>query len=172
MAITSVTNFLAHILIKVFVSELEKEVEFWLPKSKTEKKDEGLEIDTETWETKIEELKTPQEEECVFVYVDKYDELEKSYKLILTATLKKINTNPWAFVPKTLVKDLGEIEENERGKFYFKIPLWFWEKILEKIISDTLEFFNKDKEEEEKFKKNDFKLHNVEKTNLKLLKNE
>ena len=41
------------ILIKVFVSELEKEVEFWLPKSKTEKKDEGLEIDTETWETKI-----------------------------------------------------------------------------------------------------------------------
>jgi len=151
------------ILIKAFVSELEKEVEFWLPKSKAEKKDKGLEIDTETWETKIEELKTPQEEECVFVYVDKYEELEKSYKLILTATLKKINTNPWAFVPKTLVKDLGEIEENERGKFYFKIPLWFWEKNLEKIISDTLEFFNKDKEKgEEKFKKNDFKLWSVE----------
>lgn len=151
------------ILIKVFVSELEKEVEFWLPKSKAEKKDKGLEIDPETWETKIEELKTPQEEECVFVYVDKYEELEKSYKLILTATLKKINTNPWAFVPKTLVKDLGEIEENERGKFYFKIPLWFWEKNLAKIISDTLEFFNKDKEKgEEKFKKNDFKLWSVE----------
>ena len=143
------------ILIKVFVSELEKEVEFWLPKSKTEKKDEGLEIDTETWETKIEELKTPQEEECVFVYVDKYEELEKSYKLILTA--------PWTFVPKSLVKEFREIEENERGKFYFKIPLWFWEKNLEKIISDTLEFFNKDKEEEKKFKKNEFKLHNVEK---------
>jgi len=77
------------ILIKAFVSELEKEVEFWLPKSKAEKKDKGLEIDPETWETKIEELKTPQEEECVFVYVDKYEELEKSYKLILTATLKK-----------------------------------------------------------------------------------
>ena len=151
------------ILIKAFVSELEKEVEFWLPKSKAEKKDKGLEIDTETWETKIEELKTPQEEECVFVYVDKYEELEKSYKLILTATLKKINTNPWAFVPKTLVKDLGEIEENERGKFYFKIPRWFWEKNLEKIISDTLEFFNKDKEKgEEKFKKNDFKLWSLE----------
>ena len=150
------------ILIKAFVSELEKEMEFWLPKSKTEKKDEGLEIDTETWETKIEELKTPQEEECVFVYVDKYEETEKSYKLILTATLKKINTNPWTFVPKSLVKELREIEENERGKFYFKIPLWFWEKNLEKIISDTLEFFNKDKEEEEKFKKKDFKLHNVE----------
>ena len=88
--------------------------------------------------------------------------MEKSYKLILTATLKKINTNPWAFVPKTSVKDLGEIEENERGKFYFKIPLWFWEKNLEKIISDTLEFFNKDKEEEEKFKKNDFKLWSLE----------
>ena len=151
------------ILIKAFVSELEKEVEFWLPKSKAEKKDKGLEIDSETWETKIEELKTPQEEECVFVYVDKYEELEKSYKLILTATLKKINTNPWAFVPKTSVKDLGEIEENERGKFYFKIPLWFWEKNLEKIISDTLEFFNKDKEKgEEKFKKNDFRLWSLE----------
>jgi len=49
----------------------------------------SLEIDTETWETKIEELKTPNEEECVFVYVDKYEELEKSYKLILTASLKK-----------------------------------------------------------------------------------
>lgn len=108
-------------------------------------------------------MKTPQEEECVFVYVDKYEETEKSYKLILTATLKKINTNPWTFVPKSLVKELREIEENERGKFYFKIPLWFWEKNLEKIISDTLEFFNKDKEEgEEKFKKKDFKLHNVE----------
>ena len=45
------------LLIKAFISELEKEVEFWLPKSKTEKKDEGLEIDSETWETKIEELK-------------------------------------------------------------------------------------------------------------------
>ena len=61
-------------------------------------------------------IKKTHEEECVFVYVDKYEELEKSYKLILTATLKKINTNPWAFVPKTSVKDLGEIEENERGK--------------------------------------------------------
>ena len=108
-------------------------------------------------------IKKTHEEECVFVYVDKYDELEKSYKLILTATLKKINTNPWAFVPKTSVKDLGEIEENERGKFYFKIPLWFWEKNLEKIISDTLEFFNKDKEKgEEKFKKNDFRLWSLE----------
>ena len=63
-----------------------------------------------------------------------------------------------------MVKDLGEIEENERGKFYFKIPLWFWEKNLEKIISDTLKFFNKkDKEKgEEKFKKNDFKLWSLE----------
>ena len=77
------------LLIKAFISELEKEVEFWLPKSKTEKKDEGLEIDAETWVSKIEELKIPQEEECVFVYVDKYEELEKSYKLILTASLKK-----------------------------------------------------------------------------------
>ena len=41
------------LLIKAFISELEKEVEFWLPKSKTEKKDEGLEIDTETWVSKI-----------------------------------------------------------------------------------------------------------------------
>ena len=61
-----------------------------------------------------------------------------------------------------MVKDLGEIEENERGKFYFKISRWFWEKNLEKIISDTLEFFNKDKEEEKKFKKNDFKLWSLE----------
>ena len=61
-----------------------------------------------------------------------------------------------------MVKELREIKENERGKFYFKNPLWFWEKKLEKIISDTLEFFNKDKEEEEKFKKNDFKLWSLE----------
>ena len=63
---------------------------------------------------------------------------------------------------RLILQELGEIEENERGKFYFKIPLWFWEKNLEKIISDTLEFFNKDKEEEEKFKKNDFKLWSLE----------
>ena len=64
---------------------------------------------------------------------------------------------------RLILQELGEIEENERGKFYFKIPLWFWEKNLEKIISDTLEFFNKDKEKgEEKFKKNDFKLWSLE----------
>ena len=63
---------------------------------------------------------------------------------------------------RLILQELGEIEENERGKFYFKIPLWFWEKNLEKIISDTLEFFNKDKEEEKKFKKNDFKLWSLE----------
>ena len=117
------------ILIKVFVSELEKEVEFWLPKSKAEKKDKGLEIDPETWETKIEELKTPQEEEYVFVYVDKYEELEKSYKLILTATLKKINTNPWDFCSQNFGQDSEKLKRMKEESFILKYPFGFGKRI-------------------------------------------
>lgn len=40
------------ILIKAFVSELEKEVEFWLPKSKAEKKTRVWKLTPKLWKPK------------------------------------------------------------------------------------------------------------------------
>lgn len=148
------------VLVNVFISEIDKELDFWLPKSKIEIKEESIEMEKDFWEEKLEELKTPIEEDSIFLYVNKYEELEKSYKLILSVSLNKINISPWAFVPKSQVIEITELTENEDWKFCFKIKKWIWDKTLENIIENQLEFFNKDREESEKFNKRNFTLHN------------
>ena len=117
-------------------------------------------MEKDFWEEKLEKLKTPIEEDSIFLYVNKYEELEKSYKLILSVSLNKINISPWAFVPKSQVIEITELTENEDWKFCFKIKKWIWDKTLENIIENQLEFFNKDREESEKFNKRNFTLHN------------
>lgn len=148
------------VLVNVFISEIDKELDFWLPKSKIEIKEESIEMEKDFWEEKLEELKTPIEEDSIFLYVNKYEELEKSYKLILSVSLNKINISPWIFVPKSQVIEITELTENEDWKFCFKIKKWIWDKTLENIIENQLEFFNKDREESEKFNKRNFTLHN------------
>lgn len=148
------------VLVNVFISEIDKELDFWLPKSKIEIKEESIEMEKDFWEEKLEELKTPIEEDSIFLYVNKYEELEKSYKLILSVSLNKINISPWIFVPKSQVIEITELTENEDWKFCFKIKKWIWDKTLENMIENQLEFFNKDREESEKFNKRNFTLHN------------
>lgn len=148
------------VLVNVFISEIDKELDFWLPKSKIEIKEESIEMGKDFWEEKLEELKTPIEEDSIFLYVNKYEELEKSYKLILSVSLNKINISPWIFVPKSQVIEITELTENEDWKFCFKIKKWIWDKTLENMIENQLEFFNKDREESEKFNKRNFTLHN------------
>lgn len=148
------------VLVNVFISEIDKELDLWLPKSKIEIKEESIEMEKDFWEEKLEKLKTPIEEDSIFLYVNKYEELEKSYKLILSVSLNKINISPWAFVPKSQVIEITELTENEDWKFCFKIKKWIWDKTLENIIKNQLEFFNKDREESEKFNKRNFTLHN------------
>ena len=142
-------------LLKAFVSELDNEFEFWLPKSKFEETDNGITIENDIWNSKVEELKTAKEVPVGFIYVENFEEKEKTVKVILSAALKKINLSPWLFIPKSLIIEQGEIDSDDKEKFYFKIPIWFWEKATEKIIDDQLEFYNKDKEED-LFQKSDF----------------
>lgn len=149
-------------LIGAMVEELNAEKEFWLPKSKFEQKGDVLEIEDEIWNDKLDELKNPPEQDSIILYVEKLEEQEKSFKLILKAKLKSLNLHPWMFIPKSLVLEHDELDTEENEKFYFKIPVWFWEKTLSEIIENQLEFFNKDKDEEneELLKKKDFKLLN------------
>ena len=144
-------------LIKSFVSELDLEIEFWLPKSKFEINNDSIEIEDEIWKDKIDEFKTPKETPAVIIYIDKFEEKGNSIKLILSATLKKIDLHPWLFIPKSLVLDQVELDTEDEDKIYFKVPAWFWEKSITKLVDDQLEFFNKDREEEH-FTENDFKL--------------
>lgn len=45
-------------LIKAFVEEMDKKIQFWLPKAKAEENDNTLSVEQETWDKKLEELKT------------------------------------------------------------------------------------------------------------------
>jgi hypothetical protein len=144
-------------LLKAYVSELGDDYEFWLPKSKFEETDSGITIEDDIWNDKVEELKTPKEVPAGFIYVENFEEKENSVKLILSAALKKINLSPWLFVPKSLIIEQDELDTDDSEKFYFKIPIWYWEKATEKIIDEQLAFYNKDREED-LFQKSDFKL--------------
>lgn len=145
-------------LFKCFIAELAAELEFWLPKSKYEEKENSIFIGDDVWTKKLEELKQPKEISSIFIYVKEAEELEKSWKLILSAEIKNISLHPWLFIPKSLILENKEIDTDADEKIYFKVPLWLWEKSYSKLIEDNLEFFNKDREEP--FCKNDFKLKN------------
>lgn len=142
-------------LFRCFISEVNEEAEFWMQKSKYEEKENTLHIEDDVWEKKLEELKQPKAVPAVTIYVEKTEELEKSWKLILDAELKNISLNPWLFIPKSLIIEIGEAE----NQIYFKIPLWLFEKSLADLIKNQLEFFNKDRERDF-FDEGDFILKN------------
>ncbi|MCU7559121.1 hypothetical protein N4T42_02235 [Riemerella anatipestifer] len=146
-------------LIEAFVEEMDKKIQFWLPKAKVEENDNTLSVEQETWDKKLEELKNPPAEEYVWLYVYEYEEMEKAYKIILSASLQKISLNPWAFLPKSQVAEIEELPQDaEDGKFRIKVKKWLWEKTLDSVTEHQLEFFNKDKEDENKFSWKDFEL--------------
>jgi hypothetical protein len=142
-------------LFRCFISEVNEETEFWMQKSKYEEKENTLHIEDDVWEKKLEELKQPKVIPAIVIYVENAEELEKTWKLILSAELKKIALSPWLFVPKSLILEIAEKEE----KIIFKVPQWFWEKSLSQLIKDQLEFFNKDRDSDF-FEKEDFNLKN------------
>lgn len=142
-------------LFRCFISEVNEETEFWMQKSKYEEKENTIYIEDDVWENKLEELKQPKVIPAIVIYVENAEELEKTWKLILSAELKKISLSPWLFVPKSLILEIAEKDE----KIIFKVPLWFWEKSLSQLIKDQLEFFNKDRESDF-FEKEDFNLKN------------
>ena len=142
-------------LFRCFISEVNEETEFWMQKSKYEEKENTIHIEDDVWENKLEELKQPKVIPAIVIYVENAEELEKTWKLILSAELRSISLTPWLFVPKSLILEIAEKDE----KIIFKVPLWFWEKSLSQLIKDQLEFFNKDRESDF-FEKEDFNLKN------------
>ena len=90
-------------LFRCFISEVNEETEFWMQKSKYEEKENTLHIEDDVWEKKLEELKQPKVIPAITIYVENAEELEKTWKLILSAELKKISLSPWLFVPKSLI---------------------------------------------------------------------
>ena len=142
-------------LFRCFISEVNEETEFWMQKSKYEEKENTIHIEDDVWEKKLEELKQPKVIPAIVIYVENAEELEKTWKLFLSAELKKISVSPWLFVPKSLILEIAEKDE----KIIFKVPLWFWEKSLSQLIKDQLEFFNKDRDSDF-FEKEDFNLKN------------
>lgn len=148
------------ILVKAFVSELEKEMEFWLPKSKVELDGDSITIDENIWSDKIEEFKNPEEKSSMVISVQSYEELENSVKLVLDAKLGKISLSPWFYVPKSLILSIDETDSEEEEKYQVTIQDWFWEKAYKTMVESQLEFYNKEREEENLFSKKDFKLLN------------
>lgn len=141
---------------------MDRTLQFWLPKSKIEEKNNILTVEEDIWEKKLEELKNPPKEEYVSIYLDEYEEMEKVYKIVLSASLKKINLNPWAFIPKSQVAEIEELEEdNEKGKFCIRAKKWIWKKTLDNIISSQLDYFNEGKEDADLMREKDFKLHTI-----------
>lgn len=147
-------------LIKTFIENLDSEKEFWIPKSKYEMVENILEIEDDVWNKKLEELSTPQEIESIIVYVSEFETQDKATKITLSLNFKNSNTKSWLFVPNSLVLDKGELDTDEKEKFWFKIPTWFWDKSTNELKQKQLEFFNKDREEDELLKKKDFKITN------------
>lgn len=126
-----------------------------MQKSKFEEKENTLLIEDDVWVKKLEELKQPKVILAITIYFEKAEELEKTWKLILSAELKNISLTPWLFAPKSLILEIDDKDE----KLSFKVPLWFWEKSLFNLIKDQLEFFNKDRDNDF-FEKEDFILKN------------
>ena len=121
-------------LFRCFISEVNEETEFWMQKSKYEEKENTIHIEDDVWENKLEELKQPKVIPAIVIYVENAEELEKTWKLILSAELKKISVSPWLFVPKSLILEIAEKDE----KISFKVPLWFWEKSLSRLSLNHL----------------------------------
>lgn len=142
-------------LFRCFISEVNEEKEFWMQKSKYEEIENTLHIEDDVWEKKLEELKQPKVIPAITIYVENAEELEKTWKLVLSAELKNISLSPWLFIPKSLILEIDDKNE----KLSFKVALWFWEKSLSNLIKDQLEFFNKDRDNNF-FEKEDFNLKN------------
>ena len=146
-------------LFQITDSEFENPITIWLPNSKFEIIDDILEIDEPFWEEKRNEILNPViESVTIIVSEDSQISGEKSLKIILDAEIKSINIKPFLFIPNSIILEEKKLEENNNINFHIKIPLWFWEKTLPIIIEGQLEFFNREKEDADKFQKKDFKL--------------
>lgn len=143
------------ILISVQVAETGKKESFWLPLSKAEIKGTDISIDADFWETKLEELKNPKEDNRI-IYSSAYEKGEKATKLIIEVQFQEKVQELFLWIPNSKISDL-QLEEGEEGEKIYKVtvPNWIWESAYSDVITHQLEFWNK---EEARFSADDFKV--------------
>ncbi|QOR74628.1 hypothetical protein IMZ16_04125 [Cruoricaptor ignavus] len=126
----------------------------WFPKSKITKSEDYLEIEEEFWQEKLEEVQNPSTPDSLSVFVEDYEQKEKSVRATLSCKVGNITISPWLFIPNKVCQILGENE----GKAEIKIQKWFWNKAFPEMIQSQLDYLNKDRDEKEMFEAKDFTL--------------
>lgn len=130
------------ILVSATLPEIGREMEFWLPKSKVEIDGQNLLLDEAIYESKLEELKNPKQEEMLIVHSKVSEKGEKATKLILNAQLNEDHDfELWIFIPNSRVESSEEVSEND---FKVTIPEWLYDNSVNAAIDKQLEFFNKE----------------------------
>lgn len=144
------------VLISAQIEELEKEVSFWLPLSKITETDKEIQIDSEFWKLKLEELKKPQETEKIQVHSSLFEKGEKATKLSIEVLFNERAIEMFLWFPNSQILNVeNSTNEENREVFIVTLAKWIWEKGFSNAIQKQLQYYNKD---EVKFSETDFTL--------------
>lgn len=133
------------VLIKATLSEIGKESDFWLPKSKIEIKGDSIEIDDDFYSTKLEEIKNPEPKDdgLIKVHSKTFEKGDKATKLIIDVKLNDdIESEVWLFIPNSQIKEVESKEDN--SSHIVTVPDWLYKNSLKSSLERKLEFYNKD----------------------------
>lgn len=121
---------------KALLLEIENK-NFWFPKSKVTVNKDFIEMDRTFYEdTTKKEVKEAQVQ--VFLLPEDYS--EKVYKLNVPIEKGTYKTEKFVFVPKSKV--------NEIKSDSVIFPKWIWDKSLEDILNQEVEYYNKTYEDQ------------------------
>ena len=121
---------------KAILLEIENKT-FWFPKSKINVSDDSIEMEKTFFDdTTKKEVKEAQVQ--VFLLPEDYS--EKVYKLNVPIEKGTYKTEKFVFVPKSKVTEI------KSDSVIF--PKWIWDKSLEEILNNEVEYYNKTYEEQ------------------------
>lgn len=131
------------ILINAKLPELEKEEDFWLPKSKITVAENEITMEKDFYLIKLEEVNNPEPKNDILVEVSSKvsDKGEKATKIIIDVKFnEKTDTELWLYIPNSQIKEVKELD----GGFILVIPEWVYDSSLKSCIERKLEYYNKD----------------------------
>ena len=142
------------ILINAKLPELEKETDFWLPKSKITVAENEITMEQDFSLIKLEEVTNPEPKNDILVEVSSKvsDKGEKATKIIIDVKFNKTtDTELWLYIPNSQIKEVKKLDNG----FILVIPEWVYNSSLKSSIDRKLEFYNK---EEVKYGHEDFEI--------------
>lgn len=133
------------ILVLLKYDEEKEPKKIWFPLAKVEIENEFFKINKEFWNEKLEEIKSEELENnrLVNIPIQRYEEFEKTIKIVFKMKLKDREIVVWAWLPISLISNINEIE-NEEVKFNVTVPNWCWQNSLKSAIKKQLEFYNQE----------------------------